>query len=104
MLLLQFIMTRNHLISLLKQNGIIKVDNTLNPVFNKRLLNNPELAQHLVNLTTFLQGDPTFKIRLHVLLSGITEQPTCIQCGKDVVMRIDGKYQGTFPKYCSNTY
>ena len=94
-------MSRNYLIHLLQQYGIIKPDMTLNPVFNKRLLANPALAQHLLDITGFLRGEPDYKVRLHVLMLGLLEQPTCKVCGNDVHMRVTGRQRFTFPEYCS---
>lgn len=93
-------MTRNYLIALLKTAGVITYGGRLNPVFDKRLKTNPGLTQHILNCTSFLRGDNCLKARLHVLLLGITEQPVCIGCGRDVGMRLDGKYRFTFPKHC----
>ena len=93
--------TRNYLINILQQHGIIKTNMTLNPVFNRRLLTNPVLAQHILNATIFLRGDPDYKVRLHVLLLGLSEQPTCKVCGNDVYMRVTGRQRFTFPDYCS---
>lgn len=66
-------------------------------------MKDPLLAQHVVELTSFLRGgNNCLKTRLHVLLQGITTQPTCKQCGNDVYMRLDGRYRYTFPTYCSS--
>ena len=96
-------MTRNHLIQVLMNNGIVKQDHTLNPVFLKRLMNNPELTQVVLNMTSFLRGDVCLKTRLHALLQGITTQPVCTVCGRDVSMRLTGRYRFTFPSHCSGS-
>lgn len=94
-------MTPNYLIHLLKQYKVINDDNTLSVKFKSRLMEKPILAQHLVEITSFLRGNGNcLKTRLHVLLQGITIQPSCKQCGNDVHMRLDGKYRYTFPTYC----
>lgn len=95
-------MTYNHLIRILMNRGILQQDHTLNPVFYTRLMNNPELTQVILNLTSFLRGNTCLKTRIHVILRGITSQPVCATCGKDVNMRLSGKYRFTFPTHCSS--
>lgn len=96
-------MTRNHLLHILKQQGIINDDNTLHIKFKKKLMEAPELAQLVVDHTSFLRGNKNcLKTRLHVLKLGITTQPVCETCGVDVHMRLDGKYRYTFPVFCSS--
>lgn len=95
-------MTRNFLLQLLLKHGIVQQDSTLNPVFHKRLMNNPTLTQALLDMTSFLRGDVCLKTRVHALLQGITTQPTCIICGRDVAMRMSGRYRFTYPTHCSN--
>lgn len=93
-------MTYNHLIRILINRGIVQRDYTLNPVFYKRLMNDPELTQLVLNLTAFLRVDACLKMRVHVILQGIVSQPTCATCGKDVGMRLSGRYRFTFPRHC----
>lgn len=93
-------MTRNYLIRVLQQYGIIQQDLSLNPVFRKRLLANPAIAQHLLEWTSFMRGDVCFKMRLHALIQGIDYQPTCVVCGRDVIMRLTGRYRFSFPTHC----
>lgn len=95
-------MTRNYLIHILKQHGVITSSNSLNPVFNKRMLANPGLTQMVLDATSFLHGGPAIKTRLHVLLMGVTEQPICSQCNVPVHMQMTGKSAFTFPSYCSS--
>lgn len=95
-------MTRNYLIHLLKQYRIIDADNTLNVKFNKRLMEEPVLMQALINATSFLRGSANAKVRLHVLIQGITTQPICKHCQKDVFMRVSGPGRFSFPTYCSS--
>jgi hypothetical protein len=94
-------LNRNHLIHILKQHRILEQDDTLNIKFNKRLIESPTLLAHLIESTSFLRGTVCNKTRLHVLLQNIMEQPTCIQCGQNVKMRLSGRERYTFPKYCS---
>jgi hypothetical protein len=94
-------MNRNYLLYVLKQRGIINPNDTLNVRFSKKLFETPKLLQSVINATSFLTGSACIKTRLHVLLQGIKEQPTCSACGQDVFMRLNGKYRYTFPTYCS---
>jgi hypothetical protein len=68
----------------------------------RKLMNQPVLMQAVIDATSFLRGSACPKTRLHVLLLGITEQPVCQTCGRDVKMRLNGKYRFTFPTYCSS--
>lgn len=95
-------MTRNYLIYILKHYKIIDPDNTLNVKYYKRLMDKPTLMQALIDVTSFMRGSADAKTRLHVLLQGITEHPTCQTCGRDVSMRLSGKYRFTFPTFCSS--
>lgn len=95
-------MTRNYLIHLLKQYKIIDADNTLNVKYSRRLMAEPILMQAIINATSFLRGSASAKVRLHALLQGITSQPVCKACNKDVYMRLTGKYRFTFPTFCSS--
>jgi hypothetical protein len=95
-------MNRNYLIHILKQYGVITTDNKLHIKFMKKLMTYPTLSQAVVEATYFLRGSACLKTRLHALLQGISEQPVCKTCGKDVKMRLNGKYRFTFPTYCSS--
>jgi hypothetical protein len=95
-------MTRNYLLQLLRVYKILDSTNRLTPKYNARLLNLPDLAQHVLNATSFLRVDACYKIRLHVLLQDVQEQPVCETCGKDVNMRVTGRERYTFPKFCCN--
>lgn len=95
-------MTRNYLIQLLQRHGIVQTDFTLNPVFHKRLLANPSLTQHVLEMTSFMRGSVCLKARVHAVIRGLTAQPICSVCGKDVDMRLSGKYRFTYPAHCSN--
>ena len=91
---------RNYILHIFKQHRVINFDNSLCRKFNKTLTNNPSLMQLLINSTSFLRVNACKKTRLHVLIQGINEQPICVTCGRDVSMRLSGKYRYTFPSYC----
>ena len=90
------------LIHTLKNHKIIKENGTLNNRFQVRLNSNPMLSQLIVEHTGFLRYSAPLKTRLHCVLQGVVEQPTCKTCGKVVKMRENGKYRYTFPTFCSN--
>jgi hypothetical protein len=90
------------LIKKLQDWKIITEDMTLCVKFKKKLRLNPEIAQIILDATSFLKYSADFSVRLHCIIKGIIEQPICKTCGKVLKMRVDGIYRYTFPNYCSS--
>jgi hypothetical protein len=95
-------MTRNFLLQYLKSKNIINTDDSLHIKFAKTLANNPDVAQAILDYTSFLTYDACMKARLHTVLSNITTQPVCETCKKVLKMRMDGRYRYTYPTYCGS--
>jgi hypothetical protein len=62
--------------------------------------NHPAFLMSIKKQTDFMPEDTKFGIRLNLILSHITELPTCLSCGKDIIpKRGQAQY---IPKFCSN--
>lgn len=94
---------RGAIIEELKKYNIV-VNGELNKKFNHLLLKYcPRLIQIINAATVFLEYPADIKTRIHCILKGVREQPTCGTCGRPTKMRLTGRERYTFPEFCSSS-
>lgn len=85
---------------LLRQANIILSNGKLNPQAIQMLEKEPELVPLVLDATSFIRVPCTTKVRLQCIAGNITEQGTCLNCGKDLTF--NNLYR-SFNSVCVNT-
>ena len=89
------------LLDLLKTINIIVPSGKINKQIKKMLGAHPHLVENLINNTSFFEDCNTeLFVRLFAIKEGISEQPKCKSCGKNMMYNYHVR---AFNKYCPNT-
>lgn len=93
--------TQRTIVSNLVRLGVLRENLDMGNNYHRKVNKYPEVIQSVLVYTSFLHYDAPLNVRIQCVVRGISEQPICITCKSNVVMRESGRYRYTFPTHCS---
>jgi hypothetical protein len=89
----------NYMNEILQKYKFINDKHRINPNLTKIVGKYPDIVKQIIDNTCFLEGEPSLQERIFVIISNITQQPTCKVCS--VPLRFIPSKK-SFQQYCSS--